>query len=101
MGLLVRTDGVYVGVKTGNKKNSIEQWAQLQFKAPESYKAVTIPCDSIPRPNLSLFPGDDYDFASLVVGQRYGLELEVSARAAGNGRAYPEYRIHKIHPPKQ
>jgi hypothetical protein len=100
MGLLVRTEGIYCGSKTGNKKNSIEQWVQLQFKAHESYKGVTINSESISRPNLSLFPDDNFDFSSLQVGQKYGLDLDVSARVT-NGKAYPEYRVHKIHAAKQ
>ncbi|MBD0385201.1 MAG: hypothetical protein ICV54_01375 [Nostoc sp. C3-bin3] len=97
MGVLVTTQGVFRGSQTGNKKNSIEQWVSLSFCAIETYKGTLIPAEGQSKPNITIFPPDDFDFNSLQVGHVYTLQLEVGARAS-NGKAYPEWRFHKIAP---
>jgi hypothetical protein len=95
MGVLVSTQGVYRGSQTGNKKNSVEQWASLSFSCVETYKGTLIKAEGQNKSNVTIFPPDDFDFSSLQVGHMYDLQLEVGARVS-NGKAYPEWRFHKI-----
>lgn len=95
MGVLVSTQGVFRGTQTGSKKNSMEQWASLSFSCIETYKGTLIKAEGQSKPNVTVFPPDDFDFSSLQVGQLYDLQLEVGARFS-NGKAYPEWKFHRI-----
>jgi len=95
MGVLISTQGVFRGTQTGNKKNSTEQWASLSFSCVESYKGTLIKAETQNKPSVTVFAPDDFDFSSLQVGQLYDLHLEVGTRVS-NGKAYLEWRFHKI-----
>ena len=95
MGVLVSTQGVVRGAQSGNKTNSVEQWASLSFSCVETYKGTLIKAEGQNKPNVIIFPPDDFDFSSLQVGQLYDLQREIGARL-NNGKAYPEWKFYKI-----
>ena len=93
MGIKVSTEAVYFGVKTGLKKTGEqtgEQWVALQFKAVESYKGTTIEAGSMANPNMTIFPPDNLDRSSLVVGNKYLLSLAVSG---SKNSSYPQFEL--------
>jgi hypothetical protein len=99
MGVLVTTEALYVGVKTGSKRNSGEAWCMHQFKVPEIFKGCTLTPEQLSIPNLSAFAVDGLDSSGLQANHKYRIDIEVGAKLS-NGRSFLESKLVRIHPPR-
>lgn len=89
MSVLVDVDAIFSGFKTGNKKDSHEQWIALQFTAPEVFKGNVIQASMLNQPNILTFPKEG-DYTDLKIGSTYSLRLAVSGR---KNSSYPTFEL--------